>query len=233
MDRTLQLARERCGNRVSKRMVKKVVNRCDRCARVDPAVTFSWMGGSVAKTKVWQQLAIDITYFGQAPYLTVLDSASKFIICKGLRTESADEIRGHLRQIFCEFGPPLSVISDNGTAFRSRAVQDLFVDWSIKHELACAYRSQGNGAVERAHRTVKRGAKRGGRTVEEAAFWYNATKGLKDSSPYELVFAAIARKPWVGSVRVEGERTAADTDETDDRYQDAGLNPFMVGMKSI
>ena len=46
VDRSLQLARQRFGEGVSRKMVKRVVSRCDVCKRVDPAITFRWEKGS-------------------------------------------------------------------------------------------------------------------------------------------------------------------------------------------
>ena len=40
VDRTLALAKEKYVSCVSKKMVKRVVSRCERCARIDPAMTF-------------------------------------------------------------------------------------------------------------------------------------------------------------------------------------------------
>jgi hypothetical protein len=48
VDRTLDLARERFNDVVSRKTVKRVVSRCDRCARIDPAITFD------GTTVTWQ-----------------------------------------------------------------------------------------------------------------------------------------------------------------------------------
>ncbi len=47
VERTLQLARERFGDHVSRRMVRKVVKQCHRCVRVDPALNFRWEHGAI------------------------------------------------------------------------------------------------------------------------------------------------------------------------------------------
>ena len=40
VDRTLELVRERLGERASRQLVKTVVSECRQCAMIDPAVTF-------------------------------------------------------------------------------------------------------------------------------------------------------------------------------------------------
>lgn len=121
-------------------------------------------------------------HVNQLPYLSLVDTASRFVIFRPLRNELGKEIAGQLRQVFCDFGPPEAMLSDNGSCFLGREVQYLLSDWKIKHELSCAYRSRGNAVAERAHRTVKRGAKWGGRTVEEAVFLYNVTGGRHEAN---------------------------------------------------
>ena len=59
----------------------------------------------------------------------------------------------------------------------------------------CAYRPNGNGIVERNHRTVKRTAARAGITPEKAAYWYNATSMDSGSRPCDLVFRHAWRLP--------------------------------------
>ena len=100
----------------------------------------------------------------------------------------------------------------------------------MTQEFSCAYRPQGNGIVERVHRTVKRTAKRTGGSVEEAAFWLNNTRGERAASPYELVFGARSRKPRVSATRVTVERPASPpTEDASALVANTGPNPFAIG----
>ena len=231
VDRTLQLARERFGDdRVSRRLVRKVVNRCQECARIDPAVRFRWDKGAITANWTWQRWAADITHVGNQPYVTVIDVASGFTVWLHLCSVSAFEVSGQLRQVISELGPPESILTDNGTVFRSREMQLLLRRWEIAHDLSCAYRPQGNSVVERVHRTVKRTATRSACPIEEAVFWVNATRGQGTASPYELVFAATPRKPGVNSTRREFPRPQSPPSvAAQDPYRDCESNPFVVG----
>ena len=230
VDRTLELAKERFGAGISRRMVRKVVSRCDRCARIDPTVSIRWDHGTLAAPNVWQRWATDITHVNGRPHLVVVDTASGFSMWRPLRCESAQEVCGHLGQLFSEFGPPESLLSDNGTVFRSRGASALLERWDVQQELACAYRPQGNGIVERVHRTVKRTAKRIDGTLQEAVFWLNNTRGQRAASPYELVFGARPRLPGVSAARVLIERPPLTAiAEATGPGRNAARNPFAVG----
>ena len=121
-------------------------------------------------------------------------------------------------------------MSDNGNIFHSRVLENLLQDWEVNHELTCAYRPQGNGIVERVHRTVKRTVKRANCTVAEAVFWVNNTRDERARSPFEWVFAARPRKPGVSVARIEVDRppSIVPSDSSQD-YVDCTRNPFVVG----
>ena len=231
VDRTLELARARFGDRATRRLVKGVVSECRQCAMIDPAVHQRWQKGTIATRAVWQRLALDITHVNGRPYLTTIDCASRFTVWRALRDESAKEVCAHLTMIFAEMGPPQQLLSDNGAVFRSVELRQLLDVWSIKTDNSCAYRAQGNAIIERVHRTIKRMVARSGRRVEEMTFWYNATKGERPASPYEMVFGAKPRMPGVVDQRQEVERSWAETSVTvmEDTRADAERNPFVIG----
>lgn len=228
VDRTLELAKERHGN-VSKRLVRRVVSRCHVCARIDPACFYRYEHGHIQDSRCWDRLAVDITHFDHVPYLSVIDVASKFTIWRALRNESADEVVKNLRSIFSEFGPPRTILSDNGTSFRAAPMHDFLRQWEVSHELSGAYRPQGNSVVERVHRTVKRVARRGGKSVDEAVFWVNNTRGNKSHAPYEVVFCATSRKPGISEDRTDINRPVMLGESNAEDYFDTDRNPFAVG----
>ena len=232
VDRTLNLAKQKLGNLVSRRLVKKVVRSCDRCARIDPAVNFSWDKGAFSTSPViWQNIAVDITHYNGIPYLTIIDLSSRYTIWRRLRNESSSEVSMQLSQIIAEFGPPSSVLSDNGTVFRSRDIYELFDNWEIKHVFSSAYRPQGNAIIERVHRTVKRCAKRANRDIEEATFWVNNSRDGERQSPYELMFAATSKKPGVTTERKHIQRVGPEQVDSEEssKYEDLDRNPFSIG----
>ena len=75
---------------------------------------------------------------------------------------------------------------DNGQwhCFLLRNFPDDAKKWKIRSYYRTAYRTGGNGIVERHHRTVKAIAERGWISPEEATFWYNMAPkaGQRDDS---------------------------------------------------
>lgn len=230
VQRTLELAREKFGEGITTAEVEKVVRDCEPCARICPAAKNNVKKGWLFSSMVWHSLSSDLSYFGKKTYLTLIDNGSRFCIWREVKNKSAEEICGKLSCIFAEMGPPKEFITDNESIFHSIEMKKLMEDWNISHVFSCAYRPQGNGLIERNHKTIKIMAARSGNSVETCVFWYNTTKGTKQSSPYELLFHA---KPKIPGIRNMRERSCVimEGDNKDSDFSVAEGNPFVPGDK--
>ena len=56
---------------------------------------------------------------------------------------------------FCRYGPPESILTDNGTAFKGSPMRKLLQEWQVIHHKITPYHPQAN-PVERTHAEVKR-----------------------------------------------------------------------------
>ena len=205
IDRTLYLAKK-LDPEVSRESVKKVVQCCDRCQSIDPAPVVH-KGGEVSVENNWQRLAIDVTHYRQIPYLSVVVCGpGRFAIWRKLKREDAQEISAELDNIFLERGPVDELLLDNSTAFRSQCLGDMLSRWNTSRVFRAAYRPEGNGIVERHHRTIKAVAERGGISPIEAVYWYNSTPRSgqdKSSVPQHSVYKYEWRYPSVVPSRAD------------------------------
>ena len=172
VDRTLFLARK-IDPRVTRGSVRRVVQGCEVCQSIDPAPVMH-SRGEIGVGENWKRLAIDVTHYRQALYLTMVDCGpGRFAIWRELRREIAGNVVAILNEVFLERGPVEEVLMDNSTVFRSAAVNEFLERWNVRPFFRAAYRPSGNGIVERNHRTIKSIAERGCITPAEATFWYN------------------------------------------------------------
>ena len=119
-------------------------------------------GGGIWVTGNWKRLAVDVTHYRGAAYLSVVDCGpGRIAIWRQLKWESADEIASILNEIFLERGPVEELLMDNATVFRSQLLKTALDNWSVRRFFRAAYRPSGNGIVERHHRTIKAMAERG------------------------------------------------------------------------
>ena len=216
-DRTLYLSRCKWGDAVQRDDVVSVVRECQVCRRVDPAPV-RWDHGELSVEETWSRLASDITHYGGIPYLTFVDCGpSRFSIWRQLRNETAEAVIKLTEQIFYERGPPKELLTDNGPCYVSEKFKQFMSKWNIDHIFSCAHRQQGNGIVERQHRTVKRMAARTGGSVQEMAYWYNFSSKVDDATPADSIYRySILSFPEVRGNPFKPQR-------------DTHLNPFSVG----
>lgn len=97
--------------------------------------------------------------------LTVLDLHSRYLLaCKGYLDTKTKGAWSTLKALFREFGLPKGVRSDNGTPFASTGLHGLcrlnvwLMRLGITHQRIRPASPQENGAHERMHLTLKRGA---------------------------------------------------------------------------
>ena len=197
VERSLYLARK-VEPSVRRGQIEKVVRECQRCQSIDPAPR-THREGELSVDEHWKRVAIDVTHFRSVPYFSLVDCGpSRFAIWRRLSAENAEEICKVVECIFMEHGPVQQVLMDNATVFKSDRFQGLLGRWGVVSWFRAAYRPQGNGIVERHHRTIKAMAERSGIRPEEAVYWYNMSpkKGQRDDSvPQKLLFRYDWRQP--------------------------------------
>jgi putative transposase len=97
--------------------------------------------------------------------LTIADQHTRFLLtCHGLKSVKGEDARPVFERTFREYGLPRAIRTDNGAPFVTRALcglSHLNVWWmrlGIQHQRIHPASPQENGAHERMHRTLKRGA---------------------------------------------------------------------------
>ncbi|XP_054785903.1 uncharacterized protein LOC129292363 [Prosopis cineraria] len=88
--------------------------------------------------------------------LLAVDYVSKWVEDKATKTDDSaavvDFVRSH---IFCRFGIPKAIISDQGTPFRNRSMQSLLGKYGVVHKMVTPYHPQTNQQAEVSNREIK------------------------------------------------------------------------------
>lgn len=92
--------------------------------------------------------------------LDILDDHSRFVLCIKPAKRTADMVLPTFREVFCEFGMPKTVLSDNGAQFAGfRQGYTQFEKWLMNHDVlpihGRARHPQTQGKIERFHRAMK------------------------------------------------------------------------------
>ncbi|XP_072393262.1 KRAB-A domain-containing protein 2-like isoform X2 [Diabrotica undecimpunctata] len=84
------------------------------------------------------------------------DCLTKFVQIRPLQSDEAEEVAKHLLDIFCIFGAPTILQSDNGREFANRIIGELRLKWSgLKILHGQPRHSQSQGSVERVNQDIQ------------------------------------------------------------------------------
>ena len=95
--------------------------------------------------------------FGFTYILLAVDYVSKWVEAKATRTNDTRVVVDFVRSnIFCRFGVPRAIVSDQGTQFYNRSIGVLLQKYGVVHKLSTLYHPQTNGQAEISNREIKR-----------------------------------------------------------------------------
>ena len=89
--------------------------------------------------------------------LLVVDYVSKWVEVKPTRTNDAKVVAYFVRSnLFCKFGVPKAIVSDQGTHFCNKSMHALLKKYGVVHWVSTPYHPQTNGQAEISNREIKR-----------------------------------------------------------------------------
>lgn len=147
---------------ISRPVIQLYLNNCVTCLKK----RVSKKRGVVVKPMVFNEVnargqvdLIDMQSCHDGGYKFILnyqDHLSKFVTLRALKTKTAAEVTYHLIDIFCTFGAPSILQSDNGREFVNCIIDELKNMWpQLKIVHGKPRHSQSQGSVERANRDVQ------------------------------------------------------------------------------
>jgi transposase InsO family protein len=102
---------------------------------------------------------MDVTHipaFGKLQYVHVsIDTSSGVPHASPLMGEKAVHVISHCLEAWAAWGKPLLLKTDNGPAYTCSKFSQFCKQMQVKHITGLPYSPQGQGIIERAHRTLK------------------------------------------------------------------------------
>lgn len=178
----------------------------------------------------WQRLHIDFAgpVHGHQ-LLIIVDAFSKWTEIIPTKSTTSSWCIQKLKELFCTFGTPHVLVSDNGRQFVSEEFEKYLKDCMIFHKTSAPYHPATNGQAERFVQTVKRILRslegEGGNLVEKLVTVktrLRRTPNAKGQTPYQLMFGREIRTALHAMFLRKEKETALRRQEIDVREFNTG-----------
>ncbi|GET52158.1 DDE-type integrase/transposase/recombinase [Rhizophagus irregularis DAOM 181602=DAOM 197198] len=98
---------------------------------------------------------LPITSSGNRYIIVTMNYFTKWPEARAISNIKAETVAKFIyEKIICRHGVPQEILSDRGTSFMNKLIDELCENYQIKHRLTSAYRLQTNGMVERFNQTI-------------------------------------------------------------------------------
>jgi hypothetical protein len=140
--------------------IKKEQHSCLKCTRFDVVAEGFHPSKSIMADKPWDHLEIDLV--GQLPssvrgncwILTIVDVCTAYTVLRPLKSKEMEVVAKSLWEVFCDYGTPMILQSDNGTEFVNKVMNSMTTLYGIEPRLSAAYNPRTNGLVERKNKDI-------------------------------------------------------------------------------
>ena len=134
--------------------IEETINRCVVCCttrfqHAEPLLSSDF------PDYPWKRVASDLVEWKKSKYFLVIDYYSRYIEIARLSTATSSDVITHMKSIFARHGVPESLISNNGPQYAAEVFTSFAKEYGFRHVTSSPRYPQGNGATERAVRTVK------------------------------------------------------------------------------
>ena len=136
--------------------IEAEVKACDACVRFVVGKQGFHPMRPILSSVPWDHVQMDTStnlppsVDGCTVLLVLIDVFTGFVILRALRNKEQETVAKELLGIFCLFGFPRIIQSDNGTEFVNQVVSSMLAINGVKHRLIAAYNPRADGKVERA-----------------------------------------------------------------------------------
>lgn len=140
--------------------VQDFIRNCVTCNQQNVIKQGYHPSKSIVSNAVFEVISVDLLELPESAEgfkycLTLVDNFTNFVILSALKSKQASEVAIKLHGIFCTFGWPKSLISDQGTEFVNALLERLFSLFSVQHLRITPYYSEGNGKAERLNGIIR------------------------------------------------------------------------------
>lgn len=141
---------------LTRKEAREIVTQCKNCCQFLPAPHYGINPRGLTPLQVWQMDVTHISSFGKLQYVHVsIDTCSGVLFATPLSGEKTSHVIQHCLEAWSTWGKPKCLKTDNGPAYTSLKFKSFCAQMQVTHITGLPYNPQGQGIIERAHRTLK------------------------------------------------------------------------------
>jgi hypothetical protein len=135
--------------------IEHVLQNCDQCTRYVVGKRGFHPAQSIRSQGPWDHVQMDTSVHlppgrnGFTTLLVVIDVFTGFVLLRAVKSTDAESVADALWKIFCDFGLPKIIQSDNGPEFVNEVIRAMVKLTGMDHRLISPYNPRADGKVER------------------------------------------------------------------------------------
>jgi hypothetical protein len=139
--------------------VIRVIDQCENCNRNQLAPVISHPAIAIPVINIFDRINIDLV-FGlpevddYVGIFIVTEALTKYVYAVEIKTKTASECAEKLWLYISQFGPPNTIISDQGKEWVNSIIREMLKAVGIDHRVTAAYKPSTNGAAEKANQVI-------------------------------------------------------------------------------
>lgn len=148
---------------IETRIVRNYIRSCAACSNFNSLATVQPIQFTeiISKYDRFMMDCVDLRRYsdmndGYCWILNVIDTFTKYIWSFKMLNKTAESVKQNLEYIFCNFGVPRSIQSDNGKEFSNLLLKNYLIQLNVQIIHGRPRHPQAQGQIERANQTLKR-----------------------------------------------------------------------------
>ncbi|KAL6081464.1 hypothetical protein STEG23_038406 [Scotinomys teguina] len=141
---------------ISRADARKVVLDCQHCVQFHHPPSIGVNPWGLLPLRVWQMDVMHISEFGRLKYVHVsVNTCSGVMFASPMTGEKSSNVITHCLEAWAAWGKPQQLKTDNGPAYSDQKFKFFCAQMDVQLVHGLPYNPQGQGIVERAHRSLK------------------------------------------------------------------------------
>lgn len=141
---------------LTRKEARDIVTQCHSCCQFLPVRHTGINPRGIQPLQIWQMDVTHVSSFGKLQYVHVsVDTCSGILHATPLTREKSSHVIQHCLEAWSAWGKPKCLKTDNGPAYTSQKFKQFCAQMQVTHITGLPYNPQGQGIIERAHRTLK------------------------------------------------------------------------------